>query len=78
MTRRGQWFLMFYLDFYSSAISPKIEQVLYFQNMTLEFRLVVTRPSCLTNQKWNIFKVHVFWEGHKIWRKLPFSFDVTN
>ena len=51
MTRRGQWFLMFYLDFYSSAISPKIEQVLYFQNMTLEFRLVVTRPSCLTNQK---------------------------
>ena len=24
------------------------------------------------------YNVHIFWEGHKIWRNLPLSFDVTN
>ena len=51
MTKRGQSFLMFYLDFYSSAISRRIEEVLYFQNMTIEFRLVVTRPKKLHQSK---------------------------
>ena len=25
----------------------------------------------------NNFKVHLFWEGHKIWKNLPLCFDLT-
>ena len=38
-------------------------------------RILIVGPKCTANNKVILFKVHIFWESHKILQNLPLTFD---